>query len=205
MQGPVDRPRNLLPQLKQGSEFNYENFVDGLRRILWGFFLKLVIADRLFVLVDNVWKNIDAFGGLSVAISVSLFTLQLYFDFLGYTEIALGSAQLFGIKLMENFDKPLSSKNITEFWRRWHISLSTWLNEYLYNPMAIGWRDMGKYSMHLAVFITFFIAGIWHGAGITFMIFGVCMVLLWCMKFLPKKAERNGPRNYQKAFTIFYL
>ncbi|MBK7503894.1 MAG: MBOAT family protein [Bacteroidetes bacterium] len=203
MQGPVDRPRNLLPQLKQGSEFNYENFVDGLRRILWGFFLKLVIADRLFVLVDNVWKNIDAFGGLSVAISVSLFTLQLYFDFLGYTEIALGSAQLFGIKLMENFDKPLSSKNITEFWRRWHISLSTWLNEYLYNPMAIGWRDMGKYSMHLAVFITFFIAGIWHGAGITFMIFGSLHGIALVYEIFTKKSRKKWAKKLPKGLYDF--
>ena len=203
LQGPVERPRNLLPQLRQSIDFNYENFVDGLRRIMWGFFLKIVIADRIVILVDNVWKNLDSYGGLSIMICVGLFTLQLYFDFLGYSEIALGSAQLFGIKMMENFDKPLSSKNITEFWRRWHISLSTWLNEYLYNPMAIGWRDLGKYSMHLAVFITFLIAGLWHGAGITFIIFGCLHGIALVYEIFTKKSRKKWAKKIPKPIYNF--
>lgn len=195
LQGPVERSRNIIPQFDKEQHFSYDNFVDGIRRIVWGIFQKVVVADRIAVLVSNVYVMPSDFKGFSLALAAILFTFQLYFDFMGYTDIAIGTAKLFGINIMENFNKPFSAKNITEYWRRWHISLSTWLNEYLFNPMVISWRNWGQWGTLVAVFITFVIAGLWHGAGMTFLFYGALHGAALAYEILTKKQRKKWSKK----------
>lgn len=199
LQGPVERSRNIIPQLDEVHPFNYADFADGCRRILWGFFQKTVIADTIANMVNTVYNHPNDYGGFSWLLVVFLFVLQLYFDFLGYTDIALGSAKLLGITMLENFDKPFISKNITEFWRRWHISFSTWISEYIYNPLAINLRDWGKNSTLFVVIFTFTIAGLWHGAGLTFIVFGILHGIALAYEILTKKRRKKWAKKIPKT------
>ena len=179
--GPIERAGSLLPQLKEKYDLLYENCADGFRLILIGFFKKVVVADRLAIYVNQVFENPDAYSGGSVVMAAVFFTLQIYCDFSGYSDIAIGTAKLFGVDLMENFRGPLFSKSVTEFWRRWHISLSTWFRDYLYTPIAFSMRSMGKYNYVFPILISFTVIGIWHGANWTFIVFGFlhALVLLY--------------------------
>ncbi len=142
--GPIERPQNILHQFHEEKKFDYGNLFYGLERILWGLFKKVVIADRLGLMVDYVYKSPTQWHGLVVVLAVVLFGIQIYCDFSGYSDIAVGTARVMGYKLMENFDFPFRSKNITEFWRRWHISLSSWFNDYLYTPLVINNSRLGQ-------------------------------------------------------------
>lgn len=199
LQGPVERSRNIIPQFEETHTFSYESFVDGIRRIIWGIFQKVVVADRIAVLVSNVYVMPSDFNGFSLTLAAVLFTFQLYFDFMGYTDIAIGTARLFGITIMENFNKPFSAKNITEYWRRWHISLSTWLNEYLFNPMVISLRNWGMWGTIFAVFFTFVLAGLWHGAGMTFLFYGALHGLALAYEILTKKQRKKWSKKIPSA------
>jgi alginate O-acetyltransferase complex protein AlgI len=158
-------------------------------------FKKVVIADRLALMVNQVYANPHDYQGIPLFIAVILFAFQIYCDFSGYSDIALGSAQAMGFKLMTNFNHPFESRNITEFWRRWHISLSTWFNDYLFTPLVVAKRDWGKAGVVFALFITFFLSGLWHGAGWTFIIFGILHGLAIIFEFLTKKTRK-------KVYTI---
>lgn len=171
--GPIGRSTQLLPQFYEKQDFNFSRAADGLRLILWGLFKKIVIADRLVLLTDQVFNNATDYTGLSLIIAIYFFAFQMYCDFSAYSDIAIGVARVMGYNLMINFNHPYLSGTVTEFWRRWHISLSTWLNDYLYTPLAIKYRDRGKAGIILALLVTFFLSGLWHGAGWTFVIFGV--------------------------------
>lgn len=187
--GPIERSENLLPQLKQKNKYDYDSIVSGLKRICWGLFKKVVIADRLAVLVDTAYNNPDPQGGLTLIIATLLFAFQLYADFSAYSDIAIGSARLIGIKLMENFNHPYISKNITEFWRRWHISLSTWLRDYIYTPIVFTKKQWGRNAVIYSIFITFFLCGLWHGPRWTYVIFGVLqgVALAIELKFIARR------------------
>lgn len=171
--GPIERPQHLLPQLHGFHSFNKERIMDGLTLMLWGFFKKLVIADQLAVVVDQVYGNLAGAHPTAIVIAVVLFAYQLYCDFSGYSDIAVGASRVFGIELMKNFDRPFASRSIAEFWRRWHISLSTWLRDYLFTPLAFAWRHYGVSGSHAALFVTFVLIGFWHGAGWTYIMLGV--------------------------------
>jgi len=185
--GPIERPQNILYQFHEKKEFDYGRLKAGLRLMLLGFFKKVVIADRLALYVDSVYGDVAHANSISVALAIVFFAFQIYFDFSGYSDIALGSAQVMGYDLMKNFDRPFISKNITEFWRRWHISLSTWFNDYLFMPLAIAKRDWGKGAVVFALLITFLISGLWHGAGWTFLIYGLLHGIAMIFEFLTKK------------------
>jgi D-alanyl-lipoteichoic acid acyltransferase DltB (MBOAT superfamily) len=189
--GPIERPQNLLHQFHERKYFNYTDVATGLKLMAWGFFKKLVIADKLSIFVDPVFKHPHDQPPLAMLIAVFFFSFQIYCDFSGYSDIALGSARVMGFKLMTNFNQPFRSRNITEFWRRWHISLSTWFNDYLFSPLAIRFRALGKWSVVLAIFITFFLSGLWHGAAWTFVLFGVFHGLTCIYEFLTKKFRRR--------------
>lgn len=191
LQGPVERTRNVIPQFEENHSFCYSNFTEGCKRILWGFFLKLVLADRIALLVGNYSSDIISQGSISTILFLIFYNFQLYFDFMGYSEIAIGTSKLFGIKLIENFNKPFFAKNITDYWRRWHISLSTWLNEYVFNQLAISWRNIGKYAVHLAVFVTFLISGLWHGAGFNYIVWGGLHGLALAYEIQTKKWRKS--------------
>jgi alginate O-acetyltransferase complex protein AlgI len=168
--GPIERPAHLLPQFHQTFAFDYERVVAGLRLVLWGAFKKIVIADQLAVYVNGVYNNVGAYRGLPLIVATLFFAFQIYYDFSGYTDIALGSARVMGFNLMENFRQPYFSRSVREFWRRWHISLGTWFREYLYIPLG-GNRVSFKRNL-LNLMIVFVVSGLWHGASWTFIIWG---------------------------------
>jgi D-alanyl-lipoteichoic acid acyltransferase DltB (MBOAT superfamily) len=168
--GPIERPQNVLHQFHEEHTFNYENAVSGLRLMLWGMFKKVVIADRLAVVTDMVFNAPEQQSAVATVIASVLFTFQIFCDFSGYSDIALGSARVMGFHLMKNFDRPYSSVTISEFWRRWHISLSTWFRDYLYIPL--GGNRVPYMRRQFNLFVVFLVSGLWHGADWKFIIWG---------------------------------
>lgn len=177
--GPIERATNLLPQFLQKRTFSYGQGVDGMRQILWGLFKKIVVADNCAMYVDQVWATYDTQSGSTLLLAAILFTFQIYGDFSGYSDIAIGTAKLFGIKLMRNFNNPYFSRDIAEFWRRWHISLTTWFRDYVYIPL--GGSRVGKWKIVRNTFVIFLLSGFWHGANWTFIAWGAYHAVL----FLP--------------------
>lgn len=177
--GPIERATNLLPQFLKERQFDYAMAVDGVRQMLWGFFKKVVVADNCAVFVDKVWGDIGAYGSPDLAVAAALFSIQIYCDFSGYSDIAIGCAKLFGIRLMRNFNVPYFSRDIAEFWRRWHISLTTWFRDYVYIPL--GGSRVAKWKVVRNTFIIFLVSGFWHGANWTFLAWGAFHACL----FLP--------------------
>ena len=168
--GPIERAKHLLPQFFTIHKFNYKLVKSGLLLIAFGLFKKMVIADRAAIYVNEVYNNVDDYGGVGYAYATLLFAFQIYCDFSGYSDIAIGLGRTLGFDLMKNFDRPYISKSLTEYWRRWHISLSTWFRDYLYIPLGgsrkSGWRTYSN------IFIVFVVSGLWHGAAMTFVIWG---------------------------------
>ena len=168
--GPIERSTRLLPQLVQKYNFDYDRVTNGLKLMLWGFFKKIVIADRVAVIVNQVYNNPSDAAGLPLLIGTYLFAFQIYCDFSGYSDIAIGAAQVFGINLMKNFRRPYFAKSIREFWQRWHISLSTWFRDYLYQ--SLGGSRTTRWRWYYNIMIVFLISGLWHGGNWTFVIWG---------------------------------
>ncbi len=168
--GPIERPQNILNQFYIQQSFQYANIVNGLKLMAWGMFKKVVIADRLAVFVNQVFNHHQDYEGISILIAAVFFSFQIYFDFSGYSDIAIGSAKTLGIDLMTNFDRPYLSVSISEFWKKWHISLSTWFRDYVYIPM--GGNKVAKWRSYMNQFIVFLISGFWHGANWTFILWG---------------------------------
>lgn len=169
--GPIERPQNILPQLHKRISFSYSNLTSGLEQMLWGFFKKIVIADRLAIVVNEIYNNPNEYEGLTLVMGAIFFAFQIYCDFSGYSDIAIGCAKVMGIDLMKNFNTPYFSKSITEFWKRWHISLSTWFRDYVYIPMG-GNRTI-KWKWYYNLIITFLLSGFWHGANWTYIVWGI--------------------------------
>ena len=170
--GPIERPEHLLPQLKKEIYFDWSNILSGLRLMAWGFFKKLVVADRLAISVTYIYAHILSVPGLSILITMIFFAIQLYADFSGYSDIARGSAKVLGIDVVRNFAEPYFSTSIAEFWRRWHISLSSWFRDYFYFPLAYSRKKVTRLWLYVCVVLTFLVTGLWHGAGWTFMVMG---------------------------------
>lgn len=168
--GPIERPQNILPQFHVKHEFNYDNVRHGLWQMTWGMFKKVVIADRLALFVDQVYNNPLDYQGPSILVASAFFAFQIYCDFSGYSDIAIGAARVMGIRLMKNFDRPYASQSVAEFWRRWHISLSTWFRDYLYFPL--GGSRWGLSITLRNTMIVFLLSGLWHGANWNYIIWG---------------------------------
>ena len=168
--GPIERATHLLPQFLRPRNFDCDLALDGIRQMLWGFFKKVVVADNCALFVNGVFENYQTLDGSTLFLGAFFFTIQIYGDFSGYSDIAIGCARLFGIDLMQNFKYPYFSRDIAEFWRRWHISLSTWFKDYLYIPL--GGNRVGHYRHLWNLFVTFLVSGIWHGANLTFVLWG---------------------------------
>ena len=189
--GPIERATNLLPQFLNKRTFSYDQATDGMRQILWGLFKKIVVADNCATYVDQVWATYDTQTGSTLLLAAILFTFQIYGDFSGYSDIAIGTAKLFGIKLMRNFNNPYFSRDIAEFWRRWHISLTTWFRDYVYIPLGgsrpevpAHIKNPDRYKKWIIVrntFVIFLLSGFWHGANWTFIAWGAYHAIL----FLP--------------------
>jgi alginate O-acetyltransferase complex protein AlgI len=186
--GPIERATHLLPQMEQKRTFSYSMAVDGLRQMLWGFFKKNVIAENCALYANLIFENSAAYSGSTLVLGALFFTVQIYCDFSGYSDIALGTARLFGIELLRNFSFPYFSRDIAEFWRRWHISLSSWFRDYLYIPL--GGSKGGLWMRVRNTFIIFLVSGFWHGANWTFVVWGL-LNALYIMPSIFFKSNRN--------------
>lgn len=186
--GPIERATNLLPQFGKPRHFSYETGADGMRQILWGLFKKMVVADNCAVYVDQVFGSYQTQSGSTLLLAAILFAFQIYGDFSGYSDIAIGTAKLFGIKLMRNFNVPYFSRDIAEFWRRWHISLTTWFRDYVYIPL--GGSRCSKAKIVRNTFVIFLLSGFWHGANWTFIAWGTYHALLFLPLILMGKNRR---------------
>lgn len=178
--GPIERFDRLAPQLKAEHPFSYDNLVNGLRLILYGLFIKMVIADNLSGYVDQIYNNPEIYNSWSILTGIVFYSFQIYSDFYGYSIIAIGSALIMGVKIMDNFKTPYLSKSIGEFWQRWHISLSTWFRDYLYIPL--GGNRTAKYRWIINIMIVFTVSGLWHGANWTFIIWGAMYGLFYLLE-----------------------
>jgi alginate O-acetyltransferase complex protein AlgI len=197
--GPIERATHLLPQILKKREFNYLKAVDGLRQIVWGLFKKIVIADSCAEYANIIFNNSDQYSGSTLVLGALFFTFQIYADFSGYSDIALGTSRLFGIELLRNFAFPYFSRSIAEFWRRWHISLSSWFRDYLYIPL--GGSSHGVWSKVRNTFIIFLVSGFWHGSNWTFIIWG----LLHAFYILPSVVFNTNRNNLDVVAKGRYL
>lgn len=172
LQGPIERAGDLIPQLKAKYKFNYDNMRFGILLFTWGLFKKVVIADRLGLYVDAVYNDVHYFTGLPLLLATYAYAFQIYMDFSGYTDMALGSARLFNINLTQNFDSPYLATSVADFWRRWHITFSRWILDYIFKPLQLQWRDWKNWGTATALVAAFIISGIWHGASWGFVVWG---------------------------------
>jgi alginate O-acetyltransferase complex protein AlgI len=200
--GPIDRPQSIIPQLETGYVYDYERVTGGLKLMAWGFFQKWVIADRLAPLVNQVYNNVYAFDGLSYVVATFFFAIQIYCDFSAYSDIAIGAGEVLGFKFMKNFNRPYFAKSVAEFWRRWHISLTTWLRDYLFLPIAYKILRILKnkpfmkirpevWSYAGATLITMLLAGLWHGANWTYIIWGSLIGVYLVFSYFTKNIRRK--------------
>lgn len=203
--GPIERAANLLPQIKQKKKFDYEQATYGLKLIAWGLFKKMLIADLLAGYVDQTFGDVYSYKGLALVIASVFFTFQIYCDFSGYSDMAVGIAKLFGIDIMYNFKAPFYSKSIKEFWCRWHISLSTWFRDYLYIPL--GGNRCSKFRNSINLMITFLVSGLWHGANWTYIIWGGLHGLTQVLekKFMRDKALSKGLKEIVRNIIVFTI
>jgi len=205
--GPIERPQNLLFQFYEEHKFDFDRVSSGLKLIMWGFFKKLVVADRLAVYVDAVYNHPENHNGTTFIVATVFFAFQIYCDFSGYADIAIGTARVMGFKLMENFNRPYFAKSVSEFWRKWHISLSTWFTDYLY--ISLGGNRVSVPRWYFNLFFVFLISGLWHGANWTYVIWGalngiyLIAALVWKRSLLAKISFNNFlPPFLANAFNM---
>jgi alginate O-acetyltransferase complex protein AlgI len=219
MQGPIEKPGNLFPQFKEVKYFNFEMVVEGLKLILWGYFKKLVVADRLAIYVNAVYNNYEHHSGVSLLVATIFYSFQIYADFSGYTDIAVGSAKVLGFNLTYNFNRPYFANSIKEFWNRWHITLSIWLRDYLFLPLAIYFAGKMKKTKYLgfaaekwifllATIITFLVCGLWHGEGLNFLLWGLLFgiyltIANWTLGFNKKLRKKLGISKKSTIYRVY--
>ena len=195
--GPIERATDLLPQMLRQRRFDYDEAVDGLRQMLWGFFKKMVIADTCALAVNQIWDSWQEANSLTLFVGMLLFTFQIYCDFSGYSDIAIGTARLFGIRLSDNFRLPYFSRNVAEFWRRWHISLMTWFRDYLYIPL--GGSRVSRLVTVRNIFIVFALSGLWHGANWTFVAWGLYSAVLLSLAVIRSSTKPSRHEALHRA------
>jgi alginate O-acetyltransferase complex protein AlgI len=189
--GPIERPQHMLPQLRRSLSFEHTSGVIGMRLFLWGMFKKFVVANNISAVTAPAFVNPAAYSGLSLFLVMLYYSFQLYADFSGYTDMARGTARMLGIDLAENFNRPFISRNITEFWRRWHISLSSWFNEYVFTPLTVETRAWGMTGILFSLITTFTLVGLWHGASINFLLFGALHGLAIAIELITQKRRKK--------------
>ena len=204
--GPIERSKNLLPQFSRDVKFNYSKAIEGSKLIIWGYFMKVVVADRLSIYVDSIYGNIEMHSSISLIVATVFFSFQIYCDFAGYSSIAIGCAKILGFDLMTNFKRPYFAQNVSEFWRRWHISLSSWFKDYVYIPL--GGNRVSKKRKYFNLLLTFVLSGIWHGANWTFVIWGVLngvFQVLHSIFNLQKTTKKNKLKSIFNILITFAL
>ncbi|MCX6266782.1 MAG: MBOAT family protein [Bacteroidetes bacterium] len=200
--GPIERAHHFLPQVKIEKKFNRQNITAGFQLILWGLFKKLVIADRIDPTTNMIFNNVNDYHGISLMIGIGLYVIQIYADFSGYTDIALGLARTLGYNLTDNFNRPFQATSISEFWRRWHISLSSWVTDYIYTPVSANKRHWGKFGTIYALIITFTVLGFWHGASWNYIIYGLLHALAVSFEYLTSKSRKKISSHIPAAIYI---
>lgn len=203
LQGPIERAADLLPQLKTKYEFNYDNMRFGILLFTWGLFKKVVIADRLALYVDAVYNDVHSFAGLPLLLATYAYAFQIYMDFSGYTDMALGSARLFNINLTQNFNGPYLATSVADFWRRWHITFSRWILDYIFKPLQMQWRNWKNWGTATALVVAFIISGIWHGASWGFVIWGGLHGLYMACSVFYKPYQKKLHKACKIEKTIF--
>lgn len=202
--GPIERANSFLPQIKESFSFNEHKFNSGVKLFILGLFKKIVIADRIGMYVDVVYAGYEQFESVTLIFTSFLYVIQIYADFSGYTDMARGLALMFGFNLLKNFERPILSQNITHFWRKWHMSLTTWATDYIYYPIVIKYRDWNNYGVFVATLFTFLLIGVWHGSSVNFIIFGLLQVMLIFFDFIIKKRKNRLRKKIQKPLYQFF-
>ncbi len=197
--GPIERPQNVLPQLKEFRPYKWDNIKEGIARMLWGFFKKVVIADRLAMVVDRTFSHSHDSSSIALFAGILFYYFQIYCDFSGYSDIALGAAKVMNIRLMENFNQPFFSKNMGDFWRRWHISLYSWFYDYVFNPLITSLRNLGQAAIVLSLLITFFLSGFWHGAAWQHIVYGLIHGVALIYEYFTRKQRKKLFARMPKA------
>ncbi|MDD2714809.1 MAG: hypothetical protein PHW04_02825 [Candidatus Wallbacteria bacterium] len=207
LQGPIERADKLIPQLKQWSDFNYDNLRLGVMQFTNGLFKKIVVADTLALPVNMVFADVGKFTGLPLLLGIIMYAWQIYFDFSGYTDMAMGVAKMFNIDLTNNFNSPYAAKNIAEFWRRWHISFSQWILDYIFKPLQMTFRKYGNLGNALALMITFVVCGIWHGPTLGFFIWGCLhgIYMATSVLFQPLSKKLNKRYRFENSRTVSFF
>ncbi len=200
--GPIERATNLLPQFYKKRKFNYSEATEGMRQIQWGLFKKIVIADNCADIANQIFNNSADLHGSTLAIGALCFSIQIYCDFSGYSDIAIGTAKLFGVNLMQNFNFPYFSRDIAEFWRKWHISLSTWFRDYLYIPL--GGSRVSRFLSVRNVFIIFIVSGFWHGANWTFIVWGA-LHAVYFFTIITSEEKQKSFRRYRSQQKFSFI
>lgn len=207
LSGPIDKAKMFIPQLEKKRVYNYSQSVDGYRQILWGLFKKVVIADNCALITNRIFDNYETLPASSLFVGAFLYTIQIYADFSGYSDMAIGFSRLIGFNITKNFDFPFFSQNIAEFWRKWHISLTSWLTEYVFTPLSIAFRDYDKIGVIIAILINFTIIGIWHGANWTYVFFGFihgCYFIPLILKGTMNKKNKIPKDKFFPSFKVFF-
>lgn len=204
LSGPIERAKNMIPQFREFRTVDYGNVTAGLKLMVWGYFMKLVVADRLGIYVDVVYGDISGYNGSSLLIASVLYPFQVYADLGGYSLIAIGTARVMGLNVMQNFKRPFFATSMAEFWRRWHISLISWLTDYIYTPLSFRFRKYKLWGIVIALMLTFLISGIWHGAALTFIIWGLMQGTFLSIEALTNKKRTAFERKHNLNKNAFY-
>ncbi len=205
LSGPIERAKNMLPQFRDFQRINYDDLVKGMQLMLWGFFMKLVVADRIAMYVDVVYGNIESYSGNSLLLAAILYPFQVYADLGGYSLIAIGVSKVLGIRVIDNFKRPFFATTMAEFWRRWHISLITWLTDYLYTPLSFSLRKWGLWGIILALELTFLISGIWHMASMTMVVWGLLQGTFLSIEAVTSKRRTKFEGKYSLSNKKWYM
>lgn len=205
LSGPIERAKNMLPQFKAHRHIEYSMVMEGLKMMLWGYFMKLVVADRVGVYVDAVYNNIDQHNGTTLFFASLLYPFQVYADLGGYSLIAIGTAKILGLNVMQNFKRPFFATSMSEFWRRWHISLISWLTDYVYTPLSFAFRKYKVWGIVISLMITFIISGIWHGPALTFVVWGIMQGIFLCIEALTNKKRAVFEKKHNLSKKGWYI
>ena len=205
LSGPIERAKNMLPQFKTHHNLEYDMVVKGLKLMLWGYFMKLVVADRVGIYVDAIYGNITHHNGTTLLFASFLYPFQVYADLGGYSLIAIGTANVLGINVILNFNRPFFATSMSEFWRRWHISLISWLTDYVYTPLSFSFRKYKVWGIVIALMITFFISGIWHGAALTFVVWGLMQGIFLSIEALTNKKKVLFEKKHNLSKKSWYV
>lgn len=211
--GPVERSNHFFPQIKKMPVFDKQAIFQGSRLFMWGLFKKIVIADQLYQPLFQVYHNVHAYSGLPLLMVLLFQTIYIYTDFSGYTDMALGSAKIFGINLVDNFNRPFLARTVSEYWKRWHISLSSWCNDFIYNAFIVRYRKWGNRAVIAGLFLTFFVMGIWHGANINFIILGMLQGIIIVYEYYTKgyrlqiasRFPKNWVNTVSRILVFFFM